>query len=172
MGRRRKPGERTPKGRLRSLALPPTPERLAHGIVEWPDRAIADEFGSPSRPCVAVDFIVLLERRGEITAAMRQAAGEFRAAFLRARFEKLKAGDPGRLRAPAAASEPDAARRRLWRALLAAGPLGSPESSCLWHVVGLDRGLADWALQYRIPTFLAGAVLVRALRALALHYRL
>jgi hypothetical protein len=39
------------------------------------------------------------------------------------------------------------ARRRLGKALDALGGLGSPAGSCVWHVVGLQRSIREWALR-------------------------
>ena len=39
------------------------------------------------------------------------------------------------------------ARRRVGNALDALGVPGSPAGSCVWHVVGLQRSLREWALR-------------------------
>jgi hypothetical protein len=36
---------------------------------------------------------------------------------------------------------------RVERALHALGGLGSPAGQCVWHVVGLQRSLREWALR-------------------------
>ena len=64
-------------------AVMPTPERRNHGIVERLERTIADESGRPARPYRAVDTLAAMERRGSITAGMRQAGEDFRARFAR-----------------------------------------------------------------------------------------
>src|SRR5207253_5496942 len=53
----------------------PTPERLRQGRVEQLDRSIADAAGRPGRPYRAVDTLMVMERRGSISAGMRQAGG-------------------------------------------------------------------------------------------------
>jgi hypothetical protein len=39
------------------------------------------------------------------------------------------------------------ARRRVGAVLDALGGLGSPAGSCVWHVVGLQRSIREWALR-------------------------
>ena len=39
------------------------------------------------------------------------------------------------------------ARRRIGGALDALGGLGSPAGSCVWHVVGLQRSIREWAMR-------------------------
>src|SRR5215471_18816530 len=76
----------------------PTPERLQQGEIERIDRAIADTAGSISRPYRAVDTLLLMERRGSITAGMRQAGEDFRARFTLAQLDPLRALDLSHLR--------------------------------------------------------------------------
>ena len=76
----------------------PTPERDKHGRIERLDRPIADEAGGSARPYRAVDTLATMERRGSITAAMRQAGEDFRARFATAQLDPLRALDYARLR--------------------------------------------------------------------------
>ena len=39
------------------------------------------------------------------------------------------------------------ARRRVHAALQALGGIGSPAGSCVWHVVGLQRSVREWAMR-------------------------
>ena len=39
------------------------------------------------------------------------------------------------------------ARKTVWRATLAVGGLGSAGGSCIWHVVGWQQSLKEWALE-------------------------
>jgi hypothetical protein len=80
------------------VAVTPTPERRNHGIVERLERPIADESGRPARPYRAVDTLAAMERRGSITAGMRQAGEDFRARFATAQLDPLRAPDWSRLR--------------------------------------------------------------------------
>ena len=68
---------------IENVAVAPTRERRNQGIVERLERPIADESGRPARPYRAVDTLATMERRGSITAAMRQAGEDFRRALRR-----------------------------------------------------------------------------------------
>jgi hypothetical protein len=162
----------------------PTPERLSHGPIERLDRAIADVQGTASRPYRALDTLAIMERRGSITAGMRQAGEDFRARFAIAQLDPLRAldlsqfrlgenrpqvGDKGRdLRI-------EAARDAVWRAIQAIGGMASPAGSCVWHVIGWERSLKAWALEQgwngrRVSQETASGILVAALGALEAHY--
>lgn len=166
-------------------ALAPTPERRRHGGVERLDWPIADEAGRSARPYRSIDTLAAMERRGSITNAMRQAAEDFRALFTVAHLDPLRALDYSRPRdgGPVRASAGDAfgarvenARRRVWRAIGAVGGVGSPGGSCLWHVVGWERSLKEWAFEQgwngrRVSQEAASGILIAALGALETHYR-
>ncbi|MGH7087799.1 MAG: DUF6456 domain-containing protein, partial [Stellaceae bacterium] len=119
------------------------------------ERPIADAAGVIGRPHRAVDTLAAMERRGSITAAMRQAGEDFRVGFAVAHLDPLRAVDWSRLRLGRTTSvrvedekgwRVETARHSVWRALVAVGGLGSPAGSCLWHVVGWERSLKDWAI--------------------------
>src|ERR1700732_2510354 len=119
------------------LAVEPTPER-------------ADESGRPSRPYRAVDTLATMERRGSITIGMCQAGEDFRARFVVAQLDPLRAPDLSRPRESGASrfsaadgpgSRIEAAREAVWRAILAAGGIGSPAGSWLWAVGGWGASL-------------------------------
>lgn len=166
-------------------ATAPTPERSGHDPVERLDRAIADSSGLPARPYRVVDTLAIMERRGSITPEMRQAGEDFRTAFASAQLDPLRALDWSRLRSGSARSRPaddqrsgriEAARDRVWRAILAVGGLGSPGGSCLWHVVGWERSLKEWAAGQgwsgrRVSQEAASGILIAALGALQVHHR-
>ena len=167
-----------------NVALTPTPERRNHGIIERLERPIADESGRPARPYRAVDTLATMERRGSITAGMRQAGEDFRARFATAQLDPLRAPDWSRLRVgissrSRAGDEPglriERARDVVWRAILAVGGIGSPAGSCLWHVVGWERSLKEWALEQgwsgrRVSQEAASGILIAALGALEAHF--
>jgi hypothetical protein len=167
-----------------NVAVTPTPERRSHGIVERLERPIADESGRPARPYRAVDTLAAMERRGSITAGMRQAGEDFRARFATAQLDPLRAPDWSRLRVGIssrfrAGDGPglriEGARDVVWRAVLAVGGIGSPAGSCLWHVVGWERSLKEWALEQgwsgrRVSQEAASGILIAALGALEAHF--
>ncbi|HEV2303341.1 MAG TPA: DUF6456 domain-containing protein [Stellaceae bacterium] len=124
-----------------------------------------------------------MERRGSITAAMRQAGDDFHARFATARLDPLRAHDWRRPRPGGMPSrlgdEPgariEAARRAVWRAILAVGGIGSPAGSCLWHVIGWQCSLKEWALEQgwngrRVSQEAASGILIAALGALQSHF--
>ena len=126
-------GDLAAVGDLASPAdLGPTAERLRHGPVERLDRAVADAAGRPARPYKAVDTLAVMERRGSITAGMRQAGEGFWARFATAQLDPLRALDLTRLRVTEPRLRPDkeapgshieAARRAVWGAVQAVGGL-------------------------------------------------
>ena len=68
------------------------------------------------------------------------------------------------------------ARRRVGKALDALGGLGSPAGSCVWHVVGLQRSIREWAMRQGwggrpVRVEQAQGILVAALGVLAGWYR-
>ena len=164
----------------------PTPERRQHGAIERLERAIGDAAGHPSRPYRAVDTLAIMQRRGSITAGMRQVGEDFRARFALAQLDPLRAVDLSRLRLGKRSLRPEgdgpalrieAARGAVWRAIQAVGGIASPAGSCLWHVLGWERSLKEWALQQgwsgrRVSQESASGILIAALGALESHFRI
>jgi uncharacterized protein DUF6456 len=162
-----------------------TPERLRQGLIEVVPAVIADNAGRPSRPYRAVDTLTIMERRGSITASMRQAGEDFRHRFALAQLDPLRALDLSRLslgdkptrrgdHAPGLRVE--AARTAVWRAIGAVGGIASPAGSCLWHVVGWERSLKEWAHEQgwagrRVSQEAASGILIATLGALERHFR-
>ena len=160
-------------------------ERRQHGLIERVPAIIADVAGRPARPYRAVDTLMIMERRGSITAGMRQAGEDFRHRFALAQLDPLRALDLSRLslgdkpsrrdnHAPGLRAE--AARTAVWRAILAVGGVASPAGSCLWHVVGWERSLKEWAHGHgwagrRVSQEAASGILIAALGALEAHFR-
>ncbi|MBL8658847.1 MAG: hypothetical protein JNM75_03720 [Rhodospirillales bacterium] len=98
-----------------------------------------------------VDTIGIMLRSGTITEEMHDAARAFEAVFSRAQFDPIVCMTLDRLPGSGSAADfTDAqldARRRVGDALDALGGLGSPAGSCVWHVVGLQRSIREWALR-------------------------
>src|SRR5437868_15527695 len=92
--RSRRPASATPS----NTDLKPTTERHGHGLVERVEKPIADDLGRLARPYRAVDTLAVMERRGSITAGMRQAGEDFRARFAVAQLDPLSAFDIPRVR--------------------------------------------------------------------------
>ncbi|HWB50193.1 MAG TPA: hypothetical protein VG651_13865 [Stellaceae bacterium] len=178
------------KHRQTARTMPPadsvvSPERLRQGPVELVPAVIADAAGRLARPYRAVDTLTLMERRGSITAGMRQAGEDFRRRFALAQLDPLRALDIARLSLGDKPSYQDhhapglrveAARAAVWRAIRAAGGIASPAGSCLWHVVGWERSLKEWALEQgwagkRVSQEAASGILIATLGALEAHFR-
>jgi hypothetical protein len=158
----------------------PTAERLRRGDVERLDKPIADSTGAPARPYRAVDTLAVMQRRGSITAGMRQAGEDFRVRFAVAQLDPLRALDLSQLRGIDRSLQPErlapglrieAARRAVWQSIRSVGGIASPGGSCLWHVLGWERTLKDWALEQgwngrRVSQEAAAGILIAALGAL------
>jgi hypothetical protein len=66
------------------------------------------------------------------------------------------------------------ARRRVHEAMEALGGISSPAGSCVWHVVGLQRSVREWAIRQGwggrpVRQEQAQGILVGALGVLAAH---
>ena len=177
--------QRTPRTAATGSQDPgPTPERRQHGAIERLERAIGDAAGHPSRPYRAVDTLAIMQRRGSITAGMRQAGDDFRARFATAQLDPLRALDLSHLRLGERSLRPqgegpalriEAARAAVWRAVQAVGGIASPAGSCLWHVLGWERSIKEWALQQgwsgrRVSQEAASGILIAALGAFEAHF--
>jgi hypothetical protein len=90
-------------------------------------------------------------RAGTIDQAMHNAAKDFEAAFIVANLDPIHALPI--LRVPGTGREPELnerqlqARRKVHQAMAALGGISSPAGSCVWHVVGLQRSVREWAIQ-------------------------
>jgi hypothetical protein len=169
---------------LRQAQEGPPPERRQHGAIERLERPIGDIAGHPSRPYRAVDTLAVMERRGSITAGMRQAGEDFRARFAVAQLDPLRALDLSHLRFGEPSWRPEreapglrieAARQAVWQAIQAVGGIASPAGSCLWHVLGWQRSLKEWAIEQgwagrRVTQEAASGILVATLGALETHF--
>jgi hypothetical protein len=117
-------------------------------------------------------------RAGTITQEMHDAAKDFQAAFIIANLDPLRALPvlrvPGTGREPQLSDRQLHARRRVHEAMAALGGISSPAGSCVWHVVGLQRSVREWALRQGwggrpVEQKAAAGILVAALGVLAAH---
>jgi len=126
-----------------------------------------------------VDTLGKMLRAGTITPEMHDAAKDLQAAFIVANFDPLRALPL--LRVPGNGREPELherhldAQRRVHEALQALGGIGSPAGSCIWHVVGLQRSVREWAIRQGwggrpVRQEQAQGILVAALGVLAAHF--
>jgi len=76
---------------------------------------------------------------------------DLEADFIVANFDPLRALPI--LRVPGTGRESELnerqlhARRRVHKAMAALGGISSPAGSCVWHVVGLQRSVREWAIR-------------------------
>jgi hypothetical protein len=126
-----------------------------------------------------VDTLGKMLRAGTISQEMHDAAKDFQAAFIVANLDPLRALPI--LRVPGTGRDPDLndrqlhARRRVHKSLEALGGISSPAGSCVWHVVGLQRSVREWAIRQGwggrpVRQEQAQGILVAALGMLAAHF--
>jgi hypothetical protein len=125
-----------------------------------------------------VDTLGKMLRAGTITPEMHDAAKDLEAAFIVANLDPLRALPI--VRVPGNGREPDLnerqlhARRRVHKTMQALGGISSPAGSCVWHVVGLQRSVREWAIRQGwggrpVRQEQAQGILVAALGMLAGH---
>jgi hypothetical protein len=125
-----------------------------------------------------VDTLGKMLRASTITQEMHDAAKDFQAGFIIAQLDPLRALPI--LRVPGTGREPELnerqvdARRRVHETLQALGGISSPAGSCVWHVVGLQRSVREWAIRQGwggrpVRQEQAQGILVAALGVLAAH---
>jgi hypothetical protein len=126
-----------------------------------------------------VDTLGRMLRSGSIDQAMHDAGRDFQAAFTIASLDPIRAAPTQRV--SGCGREPDRnerqidARRRVHKSLQALGGISSPAGSCVWHVVGLQRSVREWAIRQGwggrpVRQEQAQGILVAALGMLAAHF--
>jgi hypothetical protein len=109
---------------------------------------------------------------------MHAAARAFHASFAIASLDPICAAAiprvPGTRRQPDLTERQLDARRRVHAAMQALGGINSPAGSCVWHVVGLQRSVREWAIRQGwngrpVELKEAKGILVAALGMLAAH---
>jgi Domain of unknown function (DUF6456) len=139
----------------------------------------ADPDGRPAVHHRTVDTLGIMLRAGTITKDMHDAARDFQAQFTIACYDTLVCmrfrRDPSKgNRAELTETQIDA-RRRVDAAMDTLGGLGSPAGSCVWHVVGLQHSIREWAMRQGwggrpVRVEQAQGILVAALGVLAGYY--
>ena len=178
-----------PKPRGKQAAAHPTGQTPLHEPTEW--RLRHGQFGPPVREADPETGLTVVHRRaidtlgqmlanGTITPDMHDAGQVFRAAFRAAALDPLRAMPM--LRVPRATGETltertAAARQHVARALDALGGPASPAGSVVWHVVGCEISVREWAARQGwgglpVGHVQAQGILVAALGILARHYGL
>ena len=125
-----------------------------------------------------VDTLGRMLRAGTISQEMYDAARTFQTAFFVANLDPIRAMPVQRVlgirREPDLNERQIDARRRVHQALAALGGISSPAGSCVWHVVGLQRSVREWAMRQGwggrpVEQTEARGILVAALGMLAAH---
>jgi hypothetical protein len=126
-----------------------------------------------------VDTLGRMLKSGAIDQAMHDAGRDFQAAFILAQLDPLRALPI--LRVPGTGRDPELnerqlhARRRVHKAMAGLGGISSPAGSCLWHVVGLQSSVREWAMRQGwggrpVRQEQAQGILIAALGMLAAHF--
>jgi hypothetical protein len=158
----------------------PTKWRLQHGSLSDPIRDADPETGTPIQHRRVVDTLGQMLAHGTITAEMHEAGCIFRTHFRTAALDAMRTTQL--LRMPSGGGDPlterqTGARARIADALALFGGSDSPGGSCLWHVLGLECSLREWATRQgwsgrHVHHVHAQGILVAALDVLAVHYGL
>ena len=139
----------------------------------------ADPDGRPVVHHRTVDTLGIMLRAGTITKDMHDAARDFQAQFTIACLNPVVCLPFDRLRGASGRTDlTDAqvdARRRVGAVMDALGGMGSPAGGCVWHVVGLQRSVREWAMRLGwcgrpVSEKQAQGILIAALGVLASHY--
>ena len=131
-----------------------------------------------------VDTLARMLKAGTIMPTMHDAARDFQAHFTIAPYDAVPTASVvhvRRLRGEKMTWNDDltvrqiAARDRVHDVLAALGGMASPGGSCVWHVVGLQMSLREWAMQRGwnnrpVRPSEASGILISALGMLAVHY--
>jgi len=158
----------------------PSKWRLQHGAFSEPIRDTDPETGSPVQHRRAVDTLGMLLENGSITPQMHEAAEIFRAQFRAAALDGMRTMPLIRLARGTGDTLTErhvSARQKVSAAIKHVGGMDSPAGSSLWHVVGLECSIREWAMQQGwngkalVPAHGQG-ILVCALGTLVEHYGL
>lgn len=118
-----------------------------------------------------VDTLAVMERRGSITAGMRQAGERFRAVVSAAARDPLHASDLERILSNnrfvgRISGRSPASRQTVRRVIDHLGGVDRPAGSILFHVVGLEQSVKEWAAGHGRSQETAAGILIAALSVL------
>jgi len=158
----------------------PTKWRVQHGPIGEPVREADPETGLPVVHRRAVDTLGQMLANGTITQEMHDAGAVFRTRFRIAALDGIRAMPL--LRLPGSSGDnlterQMTARRAVADAVTALGGFDSAAGSCVWHVVGLECSVREWAQRQgwggrSVGHAQAQGMLVAALGVLAVVYGL
>ncbi len=158
----------------------PSRWRCQHGDVGPALREADPDTGTPIQHHRATDTLGQLLANGAITPQMHEAGSMFRGQFRAAMLDGMRVSALIRVTSSggdASGERHAAARERIAGALAVFGGADTACGSCLWHVVGLEHSLREWAGRQGwggrpVHHVQAQGILVGALNVLAVHYGL
>jgi hypothetical protein len=173
MAKRKKPNSKAPErsGVVSVVTLPGG--RKAEIVRE------GDPDGRPVAHSRTIDTLGRMRKSGSITPSMHDAARDFHAQFTIAALDTMPGMTLVRVsggRGTTNLTERQvAARQHVHRALETLGGINGPAGSCVWHVVGLEISLREWARRQGwngriVHANQAPGILVAALGVLVVHY--
>ncbi len=150
----------------------PTRSRRQHDAIERVDgRELIDVAGLVSTPWRVLSLLDAMERRGAITADMREAGEDFYHNFRVAQLDGLRAASLERAGggwSGGLLNGNERARKAVMASVAALGGGRAPAASCSWHVLGLEWSLRRWSGEYRHGSVNeASGILIAALGVLA-----
>ena len=173
------------KGKARAKQKPedlsrPSKWRLQHGGFGEAVREADPETGTPVQHRRAVDTLGAMLANGTISPEMHEAGCVFRTQFRSAALDGMRTTQLIRMPKATGATLTErqvASRDRVAAALDALGGPGSPGGSAVWHVLGLECSIREWAMSQGwqgrpIAPAQAQGMFTAALSVLAVHYGL
>ena len=125
------------------------------GVVNLPGgrKAEITREGEPEGRAVVhprtIDTLGRMRRFGSITPSMYNAARDFQAQFTIAALDTLRGASLVKISGGGHAADLTdrqvAAHEKVLRAMDVLGGINSPAGSCVWHVVGLEYSISQWA---------------------------
>lgn len=158
----------------------PSRWRLQHGPVSEATRGLDPETGRPATQRRMVDSLGQMLANGSITPMMHEAGCMFRTQFRAAMLDSIRVSALVRVSGGSDVGPTErqsAARRSVAEAMAVFGGNDTACGSCLWHVVGMECSVREWAGRQgwggRSINHVQGqGILVGALNVLAVHYGL
>lgn len=158
----------------------PSQWRLQHGAFADAVREADPETGTPLPHRRAVDTLGAMLTNGTISPEMHEAGCVFRTQFRSAALDGIRTTQLIRMPKSTGTTLTErqvAARDRVAAALDALGGPSSPGGSAVWHVLGLECSIREWAMSQGwqgrpIAPAQAQGMFTAALAVLAVHYGL
>ncbi len=158
----------------------PSKWRLQHGGVGPAVRDADPDTGTPVQHHRTVDTLGVMLDHNTITPEMHEAGCIFRTQFRTASLDGMRTTQL--IRVPGGSGDTlterqASARRRVAAVMEVVGGPDTATGSCLWHVVGLECSVREWAMRRGwngkpIPPPQGQGILIGALGILAAHYGL